>query len=74
MIVHIFCYVGEDYPLLAFPLDTTFICDDKISGYYADLEGECRQYHICASGLSFLYLCAPRSMLPFYMSLMVIPV
>jgi hypothetical protein len=53
---------GEDYPLLAAPLDTSFICEGREVGYYADPEGECQQFHICVSdGLSgplkFSFLC-----------------
>jgi hypothetical protein len=53
---------GEDYPLLAAPLDTSFVCEGREVGYYADPEGECQQFHICVSdGLSgplkFSFLC-----------------
>ena len=54
---------GEDYPLLAAPLDTSFLCDGREVGYYADPEGECQQFHICVSdglggpSLKFSFLC-----------------
>ncbi|KAG1671600.1 hypothetical protein GQR58_016364 [Nymphon striatum] len=33
---------------LGFPLTTSFVCTDKIAGgLYADIETECRMYHIC---------------------------
>ena len=53
---------GEDYPLLAVPLETSFICEGREVGYYADPEGECQQFHICVSDgingpLKFSFLC-----------------
>ena len=29
---------GEDYPLFATSPETSFLCDGRIAGYYADLE------------------------------------
>ena len=40
---------GEDYPIFAFPPDTSFICDDKIEGYYADPEADCQSFNICVN-------------------------
>ena len=53
---------GEDYPVLNAALETSFLCDGKTMGYYADPEGECQQFHICVSdGLGgpqkFSFLC-----------------
>jgi len=53
---------GQDYPIFPVTVETSFICDDKIPGYYADLEGECQQYHICASDgksgqIKYSFLC-----------------
>ena len=53
---------GEDYPLLAVPLETSFLCLGREVGYYADPEGECQQFHICVSDginepLKFSFLC-----------------
>merc|ERR1719210_1754254 len=39
---------GEDYPIFAFPPDTSFICDGQIQGYYADPEADCQAFLICA--------------------------
>ena len=39
---------GEDYPVFAFPPDTSFICDGHVQGYYADPEADCQvrnRYH-----------------------------
>ena len=33
---------GQDYPIFAFPPETSFICDDHIQGYYGDPEADCR--------------------------------
>jgi len=53
---------GQDYPIFPVTVETSFICDDKIPGYYADLEGECQQFHICASDgksgqIKYTFLC-----------------
>jgi hypothetical protein len=33
---------GQDYPIFAFPPDTSFQCDNQgIQGYYADKESDC---------------------------------
>merc|ERR1719337_217947 len=54
---------GEDYPIYAEPPETSFACDGQVDGgYYADPEGECQAFHICArdgaAGLSkFSFLC-----------------
>ncbi len=56
---------GEDYPILSAALETSFACDGKVMGYYADPEGECQQFHICVtdesgssnSPLKFTFLC-----------------
>ncbi|XP_053627654.2 pro-resilin-like [Cherax quadricarinatus] len=41
---------GEDYPVLSFPPDTGFSCDDQaVAGYYADTapDAGCQVFHIC---------------------------
>ena len=56
---------GEDYPILVSAVETSFLCDGKAMGYYADPEGECQQFHICVSNdigsqsapLKFTFLC-----------------
>jgi hypothetical protein len=56
---------GEDYPILVSALETSFLCEGKVMGYYADPEGECQQFHICvtddngggAAPLKFTFLC-----------------
>ena len=40
---------GQDYPIFVNPPDTSFLCDGKIEGYYADPESDCQAFHICAS-------------------------
>ena len=44
--------LGEDYPTFSGLQETSFLCDEKIPGYYADPEGECQQYYVCADGKS----------------------
>ena len=39
---------GEDYPIFAFPPETSFTCDGFIQGYYSDPEADCQAFHICA--------------------------
>eukprot|EP00092_Neocalanus_flemingeri_P041012 GFUD01044655.1.p1 GENE.GFUD01044655.1~~GFUD01044655.1.p1 ORF type:complete len:158 (+),score=52.45 GFUD01044655.1:236-709(+) len=39
---------GQDYPIFAFPPETSFQCDGNIQGYYADQESDCQTFHICA--------------------------
>merc|ERR1712088_94880 len=53
---------GQDYPIFAFPPDTTLTCDAKIEGYYADPEADCQAFHICANDssegkLKYSFLC-----------------
>merc|ERR1712045_632990 len=39
---------GEDYPIFAFPPDTSFVCDGQPApGYYSDPEADCQSFHIC---------------------------
>ena len=40
---------GEDYPIFAFPPDTSFVCDGKIEGYYADPEADCQSFQMCVN-------------------------
>merc|ERR1739838_464197 len=40
---------GEDYPIFAFPPDTSFLCSGQVQGYYADPEADCQAFHICAN-------------------------
>ena len=40
---------GEDYPIFAFPPDTSFVCDGKIEGYYADPEADCQSFNMCVN-------------------------
>merc|ERR1712025_197759 len=58
---------GEDYPIFAFPPDTSFICDGQIQGYYADPEADCQSFHICANlgdgGLTKYSLLCPNGTL-----------
>merc|ERR1711910_311596 len=58
---------GEDYPIFAFAPDTSFLCDGKIEGYYADPEADCQSFHICANlgdgGLTKYSLLCPNGTL-----------
>ena len=47
--LHIKKYLGEDYPIFAFPPDTSFLCAGHTQGYYADPEADCQSFHICAN-------------------------
>ena len=40
---------GEDYPIFAFPPDTSFLCSGRVQGYYADPEADCQAFHVCAN-------------------------
>ena len=40
---------GEDYPVFAFPPDTSFLCSGRVQGYYADPEADCQTFHVCAN-------------------------
>ena len=33
---------GQDYPIFAFPPETSFLCDNQIQGYYGDPEADCK--------------------------------
>ena len=33
---------GQDYPIFAFPPETSFLCDAQIQGYYGDPEADCK--------------------------------
>jgi len=53
---------GQDYPIFVNPPDTSFLCDGKIEGYYADPESDCQAFHICANDgnsglLKYSFLC-----------------
>ena len=54
---------GEDYPILGSVPDTSFDCLGQVEGgYYADPEGECQVFHICAGGgegslVKYSFLC-----------------
>lgn len=41
---------GDDYPILDKIPATKFACNDRLDGYYADLEARCQVFHVC-SGL-----------------------
>ena len=47
--LHLKKYLGEDYPIFAFPPDTSFLCAGHTQGYYADPEADCQSFHICAN-------------------------
>ena len=33
---------GQDYPIFAFPPETSFQCDRQVQGYYGDPEADCK--------------------------------
>ena len=33
---------GQDYPIFAFPPETSFLCDSQVQGYYGDPEADCK--------------------------------
>jgi len=48
-------FTGEpdvDYPTLSEIPRTDFTCEDKIPGYYADVEASCQVWHYCGAGVS----------------------
>ena len=36
---------GQDYPIFAFPPETSFLCDGRIRGYYGDPEADCKCWY-----------------------------
>ena len=52
---------GEDYPILSTSPETDFVCPQQVPGYYADQEGDCQLYHICAGAegalIKYDFLC-----------------
>ncbi|KAK3862518.1 hypothetical protein Pcinc_031628 [Petrolisthes cinctipes] len=54
--------------ILATPLQTGFVCDQKVYGYYADVDNGCQVFHICHPYVDsdlivklrmFSFLCGP---------------
>jgi len=39
---------GQDYPILDKIPSTEFKCNDRLDGYYADLDAGCQVFHICS--------------------------
>ncbi|GAB6027823.1 hypothetical protein CHUAL_002052 [Chamberlinius hualienensis] len=49
---------GKDYPNLhRLPEDIYFSCDDKLPGYYADVDYKCQVWHFCNDGRRQSFLC-----------------
>ena len=44
---------GQDYPVFDFPPTTSFQCDGRRPGYYADPESDCQAFSICVDDSSF---------------------
>jgi len=38
----------QDYPILDKIPSTAFKCNDRLDGYYADLEARCQVFHVCS--------------------------
>ncbi|XP_066946012.1 uncharacterized protein [Macrobrachium rosenbergii] len=41
---------GVDYPALKFLPETSFKCEGRALGYYADMETRCQVFHVCEPG------------------------
>lgn len=39
---------GQDYPILDKIPSTEFKCNDRLDGYYADLDAGCQVFHVCS--------------------------
>ncbi|XP_017835504.1 platelet binding protein GspB [Drosophila busckii] len=52
---------GVDYPILSVVPQTSFVCNQRHEGYYADVESRCQAFRICAhtarSPQGFGFLC-----------------
>lgn len=49
---------GKDYPNFArLPEELEFSCDDKLPGYYADVDYKCQVWHVCNDGRRQSFLC-----------------
>jgi len=38
---------GDDYPIYDTIPDTSFTCEGKVAGYYADVDNGCQPFHVC---------------------------
>jgi len=47
----------EILPVLDSIPQTSFSCQDRIYGYYADVEADCQAFHICLAGQRWTFLC-----------------
>ena len=52
---------GQDYPIFAFPPETSFLCDNQIQGYYGDPEADCKLGLLNVSFSYIFYLQAKHS-------------
>ena len=46
-----------DYPIFAQAPETSFTCDGKADGMYADIEARCQVWHQCFAGRTWAFLC-----------------
>jgi len=46
-----------DYPIFAVAPDSSFVCDGKDDGMYADVEARCQVWHQCFADRSWSFLC-----------------
>ncbi|XP_076069336.1 uncharacterized protein LOC143041396 [Oratosquilla oratoria] len=46
----IFGIAGQDYPTFAHVPQTSFECENRLPGIYADQEAACQLYHMCLHG------------------------
>ena len=46
-----------DYPIFAQAPETSFTCDGKADGMYADIEARCQVWNQCFAGRTWAFLC-----------------
>jgi len=46
-----------DYPILERIPETSFTCEGRLAGYYADIETRCQVFHICGDNFKNSFLC-----------------
>ncbi|XP_045582934.1 U-scoloptoxin(01)-Cw1a [Procambarus clarkii] len=52
----------EVLPFLKAVPDTTFSCEERPYGYYADVEADCQAFHICLNDLKWSFLCPNQTL------------
>jgi len=46
-----------DYPIFAVAPESSFTCDEKLDGMYADVEARCQVWHQCFADRTWAFLC-----------------